>query len=176
MSHQDGRKSIAERLDDSVRWTGITADLKPPRRRALRWISSILLALGVTGFVMAFGQPRLGLGYSILVMCFSLSTVLPIWGPIKPWGTLERADEFDRALRARAFLVALSVLAVTAIVGLGLIVGLSLAQDWTDDTLRYAALNLGSLLVLIYTAVPTCYASWTLRPVGDDDRRHDDEG
>ncbi len=178
MSHQSGRKSIAERLDDGVRWTGLPYDWSNPLRRKLRWMSSIVLALGIAGFVMAFGQPRQGLGSWLLIMCFSLGNVLPVWGPIKPWGTLERADEFDRALRARAFLVALSVLAATAIIGLGLIVGLSLAQEWTDHTLRTAAMHLAFLLMVIYGAGPTCYASWTLRPVGDDDRRHDadDEG
>lgn len=175
MTRPDPRKTIAERLDDSVRWTGLPLNVEHPRRRSLRWLSITVLLLAGAGFAMTFGQPKLGWGYSLLIIGFSISNFLPIWGPIKPWGTVEQVDEFDRALRARAFLLSFSLLAVTAVAGLWAIVALSMQATPSVDAIRLAAISLSFLLTVIYTAGPTCYASWTLGRSADDDGMFSDE-
>jgi hypothetical protein len=170
MTYDSGRKNMLERLDDSVRWTGIPQMIHGhPRRRSLRWTSMIVLLLAATGFVADLGQPRAWWGYALLMLGFGVGNFLPIWGPVKPWGSHERADEFDRALRARAFLAAFSALAAVAVISLWLIIGLSLVQAWTVDALRWTAMKLAFLLATIYTAGPTCYASWAQTPIGDED-------
>jgi len=170
MSHNSGRKGMLERLDDSVRWTGIPAIAAGhPRRRSLRWPSVAVLVLATAGFLVGFGQPNQWWGYAILMLGFGLANLMPILGPVKPWGGPERVDEFDRALRARAFLAAFSALAAVAVIGLWAIVGLSLVQGWTADALRSTIMKLAFVLATIYTAGPTCYASWARAPIDDED-------
>lgn len=170
MSHDGRDKTILERLDDSVRWTGIP-DLAQghPRRRPLRWPSLFVLILAVVGFALDFGQPRPWSGYALLMLGFGLANFIPIWGPIKPWGSQERIDEFDRTLRARAFLVAFMALGGVAVIGLWLIAGISALQDWNANTLRGTVMRLGFLLATIFTAGPACYASWAQVPLNDND-------
>ena len=170
MSHYSGRKGMLERLDDSVRWTGIPAVAAGhPHRRSLRWPSVAVLVLAGAGFLVGFGQPNQWWGYAILMLGFGLANLMPILGPVRPWGGPERVDEFDRALRARAFLAAFSALAAVAVIGLWAIVGLSLVQGWTADALRSTIMMLAFVLATIYTAGPTCYASWARVPIDDED-------
>ena len=161
---------ILNLLDNSVRWTGIP-DLveRPIRRRPLRWMSIVALACVVAGFVADLAQSNVWWTYALLMVGFMIANVMPMWGPIKPWGGQERADEFDKALRARAYLVAFRSLAAVALLGFWLTVGLSVFHDWNADALRWAIMKLAVLLEIIYSAGPTCYASWTQVPVRDDD-------
>jgi cytochrome bd-type quinol oxidase subunit 2 len=170
MSHRSGRKGMLERLDDSVRWTGIPAfAVGHPRRRSLRWPSVVVLVLAVAGLLVDLGQPNLWWGYAMLMLGFGVANLMPILGPVKPWGGPERVDESDRALRARAFLAAFSALAAVAVIGLWAIVGLSLVQGWTADALRSTIMKLAFVQATIYTAGPTCYASWARAPIDDED-------
>lgn len=161
---------ILNLLDNSVRWTGIP-DLveRPIRRRPLRWISIVALSCAVAGFVADLGQSKVWWAYALLMFGFMTANFMPIWGPIKPWGGQEKIDEFDKALRARAYLVAFRSLAAVAVLGLWLTVGLSALHDWNADALRWAVMKLTFLLATIYSAGPTCYASWTQVPVSDDE-------
>ena len=170
MSHESRHKSILALLDSSVRWTGIP-DLAEwrPRRRPLRWPSLIALIFAVVGFAADFGQPKIWWGYALLMLGFSFANFMPIWGPIKPWASQERVDEFDRTLRDRAFLVAFRALGLVAVVGLWLTVGISASRGWDADSLRWTVTRFAFLLATIYSAGPTCYASWTQLPTGDDD-------
>ena len=164
------RKTLLQHLDDSVEWTGIPAlASKRPRRRPLRWLSTASLALAAFGFFAGFGQPGRWWGYAFLMLGFVLGNMMPVWGPIKQWGSVEHVDEFDRVLRARAFLAAFTGLSAVAVLSLLLIVGLSTLQDWTTGTLRSTIMQLALLLAAIYSAGPTCYASWAQAPIRDDE-------
>ena len=170
MSHEGPRKSILALLDSSVRWTGIPnlAEWRP-RRRPLRWPSSIALAFAVVGFTADFGQSRIWWGYALLMLGFSFANFMPIWGPIKPVASQERVDEFDRTLRDRASLFTFRALGLVAVIGLWFTVGISALQGWDADALRWTVSKFAFLLATIYSAGPTCYASWTQLPISDDD-------
>ena len=99
---------------------------------------------------------------------FSIANFMPIWGPIKPWATQERVDEFDRELRARSYLAAFRALGLVAVIGLFLTVGMSALQGWSSDALRWTVMKLAFFLATIYSAGPTCYASWTQLSLGED--------
>lgn len=157
-------------LDNSVRWTRIPSLIEGGvRRRPLRWISTVAIACAFSGFLIGLAQPSIWWSYLLLMLGFVTSNAMPLLGPIKPWGGHERADEFDQALRGRAYLVAFGSLAAVAVLGLWLMFGLSILYDWNSDDLRWAIIKLTFLLTAILSAGPTCYASWKIVPVNDDD-------
>lgn len=163
-------QQILQLLDKSVRWTGIPDLIEGGvRRRPLRWISTVALAFAVTGFLVGLAQPSVWWSDLPLWLGVLTSNVMPLLGPIKPWGGHERADEFDQALRGRSYLVAFWSLAAVAVLGLWLTLGLSILYDWNADDLRWAIFKLTILLPAILSAGPTCYASWKIVPVNDDD-------
>ena len=163
------RKTLISYLDAGAHWTGIPAVVeRHPRRRSLRWLSTLALAIACAGFLMAFGRSNDGMGYGVLMLGFALANFMPIWGPLKPWGGAERVDEYDRALRARAYLAAFTGLSVVAVFGTWAIVLLSATQDWKVEMLRMTLMRMGFLLGAIYSAAPTCYASWAQKRVNDD--------
>lgn len=169
MSYEHRHNKILENLDSSVHWTGIPELAQGhPRRRPLRWLSAFALVLAILGFVVDLGLTW-GWGYALLMLGFCLSSLMPVWGPLKPWGGLELADELDRLLRTRAYLVALTALGAVAVFGLLLIVGLSALQGWPVDILRWTIVKFAFLLGTIYSAGPTCYASWAQAPISEDD-------
>lgn len=164
------RKPLLNRLDDAVRWTGIPAYAEgAPRRRPLRWPSTIALALAVGGFGVAISEPeRPWIGYAALVMGFVLGVFMPIFGPLKPWGGTESVDERERAVRAKAYLIVSSAFAATAFIGLWLIVWRSFTSRASIDALRWSTIDLVFLLAATYTAGPTCFASWAERSIPDE--------
>ena len=137
--------------------------------RLINGVDRRLVLLGLTALLIVSGAlVPYASSYAMLMLGFGLANLLPIFGPVKPWGGPERVDEFDRALRARAFLAAFSALAAVAVIGLWAIVGLSLVQGWTADALRSTVMKLAFVLATIYTAGPTCYASWARAPIDED--------
>lgn len=80
-------KSLNQRLDDIANLTGIpNLTIRPPRRRPMRGLAMIALALGTIGMTITlFGGRILLLGDGILLAGFILSGWLPLMGPIKPW-------------------------------------------------------------------------------------------
>jgi hypothetical protein len=119
----DERKTIPQRMDDMVRWTGIPAFAQgKPRRRPLRWMSTLAAVGALAGFVVSmaggFEGPTMWVGYSVLMAAFTVGTCLQIVGPLKPFGSRERVDEFDQALRNRAYLFTFPLFALTTALGL----------------------------------------------------------
>lgn len=166
------RKTLLERLDDLVGWTGIPAlSQQPPRRRQVRWPATVALVLAfggaITATVQGFSSSGYWIGYAALMAGFSIGNFTSIFGPLKPPASLvERVDEWDRSARAQAYLVTFSVFAATAFVGL-------FAMLWTiayvpNSLSAKPVLILLFLLMTILTTTPTAYASWRWR--WDDDR------
>ncbi|WP_267388097.1 hypothetical protein [Sphingomonas sp. GC_Shp_3] len=164
------RKTIAQYLDDSVRWTRIPAIVAPPRRRPLRMWSTLAILAATGALVVAIFWPALRWpGYAVLIAAFGIANFMPIFGPLKPWGGTEPIDERERANRARAFLIALSVISVVAVAGLWTIVALSIMGNWDVDLLRQTNIDLAFYIAALYSALPTCIASWTEPRLRDDE-------
>lgn len=166
------RKTLLERLDDLVGWTGIPAlSQQPPRRRPLRWPATLALILAFGGAVIATVQGGASngywIGYAALMVGFSIGNFTNIFGPLKPPASLvERVDEWDRSARAQAYLVTFGVFAVTVFVGLfAMLWALAFAPASVSAK---PVLILMFLLMTILTTTPTAYASWRWR--WDDDR------
>ncbi|MBW8843297.1 MAG: hypothetical protein JF608_16180 [Sphingomonadales bacterium] len=165
-------KPFLERLDNIADRTGIPALAKQqPRRRPLRGLAIVALALGTIGMTMAlFGGRLLGLGDGVLVVGLALSVWLPLVGPIKPWMSFtERVDELDVQIRAKAYLTALPIILLVAMCGL---VGLP-TLAWLQQRPPAEMAVLGGLaamyLLILWNAIPTLHASWRRLPAGELD-------
>jgi hypothetical protein len=165
-------KPLLERLDDIANRTGIPALAKQqPRRRPLRGLAIIALALGTIGMAIAlFGGRLLLIGDGVLVLGFVLSGWLPLMGPIKPWMSFtERVDELDAQIRAKAYLTALPIILFVAVCGL---VGLPILA-WLEQRPPAEMVVLGGFvamyLLILWNAVPTLHASWRRQPAEELD-------
>jgi hypothetical protein len=158
------------RLDAAAEHTGIPAIARgEARRRQLRWVPIVALAAATAGMIV--GLVRLELtstGYALVMFGFAIAILLPIFGPLKPWGSAERVDEFDRALRARAMLAGFAAVSMAAFAGIWLVIGLALVGDWPRVAILDQLRALGFYLITLHAAVPTLHASWATRPLDDD--------
>ena len=158
------------RLDAAAERTGVPAMARgEQRRRQFRWVPVVALAVASAGLLTGLIRPDLvELGNALIMLGFAIAILLPIFGPLKPWGTPERVDEFDRALRDRAMLAGFTAVSVAAFAGLWLLIGLAMVTDWPRDLLLSQLRALTFYLMTLYTAVPTLHASWAIRPIEDD--------
>lgn len=165
-------KPLPQRLDDFVNATGLPVLLAfQPRRRPLRGLAIVALLIGTVGLIVALiGTHWYWPGEGALMVGFALSVWLPIFGPIKPWAaTREQVDEYDEAVRSRAYLTALPAILITAslaLFGLPALAAFQHRNPW--ETI--ALCGLGSIyLVLLWNAIPTLHASWQRPPAEDED-------
>lgn len=159
-------------LDRAANRTGIPQFAAGnPRRRHMRWLplGALLLAFGGTVTSIAIGAPQYWIGYAMTMFAFLISVWMPLLGPIKPWQPQSLVDEYDRALRSKAYLATLPVITIVAF---GALIGLSTAallQGWDVSGLSVRMMTAAFLVVTIWNALPTLYASWATRPVGEND-------
>ncbi|WP_210359342.1 hypothetical protein [Sphingomonas beigongshangi] len=165
-------KTILQRLDGLVDWTGVPALASGhPRRRPMRWPAAITLALAAGGYAINLlgglkgGSFAIGIGMQALAMC--ASGFIAGFGPLKPFGSMERVDEWDRAIRTRSYMAAFTTFVVVTGAAAFLLLA-ALAFDWPRDAIMRGAMATIFLLEIIVMALPTAYASWTVRWQGDD--------
>lgn len=158
------------RLDTAAERTGVPAMARGQQsRRRLRWLPLIPLALASGGLLAGLMRAELaGMGFVLITLSYTLAVTLPIFGPLKPWGTPERVDEFDRALRGRAMLAGYAAASVAALIGIWLILGLAMIADWPRERILWQLAALPFYLLTLHAVVPTLHASWAIRPVEDD--------
>ncbi|MET0308241.1 MAG: hypothetical protein ABW023_05995 [Sphingomonas sp.] len=164
-------KVILAGLDAAANRTGVPSlVLGHARRRHLRWLPIVALALGTIGFGLGLVRTDLvHVAYGVISAGFVIGVMLPLFGPIKPWGGAQLADEFDRAVRQRAFLAAFASVTFASFIGIWLLIGLALAQHWDGFALAMQLRNLVHYLVVFYFTVPTLHASWATQPVGEEE-------
>lgn len=164
-------RSLLQRLDDAANLTGIpqiSARLatQQQRRRHLRWWPIFALAVATFGLCLSF--VNLGLGLIFLALPQSWSAFIAMFGPVKPWGTLEGVDERDIEVRRSAYLFGLAGTSLFMLTAMGLLVVVAFLYRWTAGALvqGFAALWLYDLLLL--TVLPTLHASWATQPLDDE--------
>lgn len=157
-----------KRLDSLAGWTGVPAlTEQPPRRRPMRWPSTIALALAFGGYGVSLAQgvsaPGAYPGYGMIMIGFAIGTFVRILGPIKPSGSfVEKIDEWDREIQARAYLMAFKVFAVTTMVALFLLMG-AVAFEFPKNAVMQGCIQTIFLLFTIINVVPAAYVSWAVR-------------
>ena len=160
------RKTIPQRMDDLVMWTGIPRIAGAhPRRRPLRWLSVAAIVGSTGGLIVSaavgFARPLSWIGYAVLVVSFSLGTLLQVFGPLKPFNAGERVDEFDRNLRARAYLFAFPWFALATATGLLALMYMMVMQVPRAEVIQCLA-ELMLVLPTLGFSLPTAYASWAV--------------
>ncbi|MBO9714191.1 hypothetical protein [Sphingomonas sp.] len=157
-------------LDAAAEHTGLPAMARGQvRRRHLRWLPIVALALSFGGWTISLANAGWGFAGQVLVyLGLAIAGFLPLFGPIKPWGTPERVDEFDRAARTRAFLVAFATMSAVALGGIWLLIAMAALGRWPLSTLIVELNALAVVLLTLYSAVPTLHASWATRPLAED--------
>ena len=164
--------SLPQRLDDLANLTGIpalSARMTKEGQRHLRWFPIAALLLVSSGMVVMLASPqRSWLGYSILMAGNAISVWLPLFGPVKPWGALEGADERDRQVRRDAYFAAFATISLVAVLGLLLLMGLALLDFWKIETLIFYMMGLSIFLISLLAIIPTLHASWATRPLEDE--------
>lgn len=165
--------SLPERLDDLARLTGMPAlsarMAKGGQRRHLRWFPIVALLLVSSGMAVILGSPhRSWLGYMILMIGNVISAWLPLFGPVKTWGTSEGADERDRQVQRDAYFATFATISLVAVLGLLLLIGLALLDGWKIETLIFAMVGFMLFLISLWEIIPTLDASWASRPIEDE--------
>jgi hypothetical protein len=158
-------------LDQAAERTGIPNLVlgRKVRRRHFRWLPILALLLASAGMALALVRTDLSeAGYAVMMAGFAVAMMLPAFGPLKPWGTVGIVDEFDRAMRARAFLAGFASVSAVAVIGIWLLMGFALLGNWSALTLILALRSLSFYLMTLYAAVPTLYASWSTQPIDED--------
>lgn len=161
-------RGLITTLDALSRRTGIPAFAEgKPRRRLLRWTPVVALALAIPGLgIDLLSTARLAFfGHALLTCGFVIAVFCPIFGPIKPWGTVESVDEWDRDLRRRAFLVAFASMAFAGLALFCTITAAAALDNWPASATSFRAMGCAFFLMTLYSAVPTLYASWATRPL-----------
>lgn len=158
------------RLDAAAERTGVPEMARGEQsRRRLRWLPLIPLALASGGLLASLIRTELiNMGLVLVMLSYTIAVILPILGPLKPWGTPERVDEFDRALRTRAMLAGYAAASVAAFVGIWVIVGLATIANWPRETMIGNLAALAFYLLTLHSTVPTLHASWAIRSIEDD--------
>jgi hypothetical protein len=161
---------LFDTLDAAAERTGIPGHVTRPRRRHLRWLPVAALALATLGMVLGLVRTDLlTAGYALIMTGFPIAVMLPIFGPVKIWGGSETVDEFDRAMRNRAFLATFAAISFIAFFAIMLITGLALIGSWPKTVLIRQLVALILYLMTLYSAVPTLYSSWATQPIGEEE-------
>lgn len=138
-------------------------------RPLFRWMPIVAVAMGVAGFAQVMLSPsHTSLGFVIMTVSGACSVWLPAAGPLRTGIDGAIADEFDRALRARAYLAAFASIAFTAQIGIMLVAALALLYHWPRELLITALIGLAMLLPLLWLAMPTLHAAWSAAPLDDE--------
>jgi nitrate reductase gamma subunit len=173
-------RSILSRLDNTLRWTGIPAQVADEmsndpsvdrKHRPLRWIPIWPIAVSCTLFILFLAWPsaldRVSLGVIVAVLISlgsgigALTLVIHTNGPLgKP--SCED-DEREAALRKDSFLFCLGLLACLSGLGQPFVLILSHVQNWRSAQTMSVAMSALMLNVILLGCLPTLYASWGLR-------------
>jgi hypothetical protein len=162
------QRSLLQKMDRLVRWTGIPAvsqrGVVEPRR--LRWWPLVPLAIG---FGLFFGlilrrdpAPWAVSSLSVLTV-FTLS--LSFCGPMRPPPAQRPGfDERESALRRNSYLAGFIAVAIGSLFSFLLLMGLLMLSDWPRLSLFMQCGALITLLLQLFITVPTLHASWMMPP------------
>ncbi|MDH7972030.1 hypothetical protein QH494_07510 [Sphingomonas sp. AR_OL41] len=166
-------RSLINRLDDIAYLTGIPQlserlAKQQQRRRHLRWWPIVALLFAATGMVILLTPSFFGFGLGILGIAQAIAGFFPLYGPIKPWGTLEGVDERDRQIRRSAFLFCFSSIAVGLFIALPVIAAVAEIYELAAHYLVRVLFGLSYIMMILFETLPTLYASWSTEPLDEE--------
>jgi hypothetical protein len=172
------RKTLLQRIDGLVEWTGIPRFARrETRMRRLKWLPIAVLLLATAGLVVVigWGMQYYWLTTAILIVAGSVAGVLQQLGPLRRDADSEREDEREQDWRRCASGAAFTTVSIVVMIGigsLGLWTIISAILGWSSAS----QLDLGCVLLafvvyllFLLAIVPTLYASWTLPDFVEDE-------
>jgi hypothetical protein len=166
------RESLFLRLDNALRWTGIPARVADQmsdapsshrRHRPLRWIPIWPIAFSCALFILSLTRQSALYLVSLNNVIFALLPVMVMNGPLgRP---SYEDDEREAAPRKESFLFCFGLLAGLNCLGQPILMMLSHWQNWPFMRCVGVATSVLMLNATLFGAVPTLYASWSMRPL-----------
>jgi hypothetical protein len=165
--------TLLQRLDDLANLTGFpqfsARMASGTQHRHLRVLPIVALVLTTGGLIAAFVRPDLfWLGYVVMIIGNTIAGFLPLFGPVKPWGTIKGVDERDRQVRHDAYFVTFATMSLVAVIGLLALIGVALVEDWKSMILMGEMGMFILYLFSLWSTIPTLHASWATRPIDDE--------
>lgn len=165
--------TLPQRLDDLANMTGFpqfsARMASGAQHRHLRVLPIVALALTTGGLITGFVRPDLfWLGYVVMIIGNTIAGFLPLFGPVKPWGTIKGVDERDRQVRHDAYFVTFATISIVAFIGLLALIGVALVEQWQSMILMGEMGMFILYLFSLWSTIPTLHASWATRPIEDE--------
>ena len=165
--------SLPERLDDLARLTGFpqfnARMASGTQHRHLRVLPIVALLLTTGGLITGLVRTDLfWLGYVVMIIGNSIAVFLPLFGPVKPWGTIKGVDERDQQVRRDAYFVPFATISVVALIGLLALIGVALVEQWQSMMLMGEMGAFILYLFSLWSTIPTLHASWATQPIDDE--------
>jgi hypothetical protein len=177
----DNRKSLLQRMDGLVGWTGFPRRIGlEPRMRRTKWAPFFALAWATAGLVEPFLFPRQAtFGLSIIAMATAFAAGFSQIGPMRPKKADEVADEREQLWRARSYMFAFAAISLVALLGLAALAFYAMWSGlfgWTVKSPHAPMVifsiwlfSLAEYLLVLFGVLPTLHASWTMpEPVEDE--------
>ena len=188
------RKSLLQRMDGLVGWTGIPRFARQETRmRRLKWTPILLLLFATAGLVLPimFSHTVLWMTTFQTLWMTTFQTFPIVFGvmmaqlgPMRPKDPLLDADEREASWRTRSNLFAYGAVALVAWIG---ILATGIIVLWSDlvqrsvlpahhipGLLGYWLVAFACYLTVLFITLPTLHASWTMpEPIEDEPEPND---
>lgn len=160
------KKTSLERLDDSIMWIWPKRWLEAKNvRRHYRWSPLIPIIMGIIGLISTILHGSMHMiGVAITAVGFVISGVYPTLGPIKYRSNIEYRDEYDIILSLKAY--SFTGTTIASISGIGCFsIAIMPIFSWDIHLISALLFQCGFLIGILYSCLPTLYASWTTKPL-----------
>jgi len=180
-------KTILQRMDDCIRWTGIPKQVEAALRpgnaarplRQSRWLPLVLFVIA-TGLVIRYAtdtallmsvDPIESVIRTFGFMFPGLVPAATYFGPLGPRARSVRMDEWEAALVHRAIFFSLILVGALQMLGIPLLIAIAFIRVWSSDVILIE-LGLWSVyLCVLFQLIATLHASWSMPPAinGEDE-------
>lgn len=174
----DNRKSLLQRMDGLVEWTGILRFARRERRvRRLKWMPIVAIVVATGGLVAAIGWSiqYLWVATTILALALNAAVIFQQVGPLRRKAESDGEDEREEVWRNRASGAAFTTVSIVAMIGIGSL-GLWTMAAYLLRWSTVSGMKMGAALLVfaiylffLLMIVPTLYASWTLPDMIEDE-------
>lgn len=177
----DNRKSLLQRMDGLVGWTGIPRFARQDTRmRRLKWTPILILLFATVGLLLPFILPYSPLWMSSFEsFVISLSASVAHIGPMRARTPMQESDEREESWRTRSNLFAYGAIALVAWIGIltaGIVVLWSdlvrhpvLLSHQIPGFVGYWLVTFACYLMVLFLTLPTLHASWTMPELIEDE-------
>ncbi len=178
-------KTILQRMDDGLRWTGmprlVENDLRPdkaaPVLRRSRWLPLALLIVATLLVIRYAANPALFASHdraeivirtvALLLPC--MATVSSFFGPLNPRRRSEQVDEWEDRLRHRAMVFSVFFIGGLELAGVPIFIAVAFINRWSSPTILVEIGLWFTYLFVAFQLAATLHASWSMSAAASPD-------